>query len=67
MAKSKGFIMNNQGWINIAEKLALIDIAEYQNKTIKNRRQQIKKRMLITANRLYDNGKIIRKQNKEVL
>jgi hypothetical protein len=59
--------MNNQGWINIAEKLALIDIAEYQNKTIKNRRQQIKKRMLITANRLYDNGKIIRKQNKEVL
>ena len=59
--------MNNQGWINIAEKLALIDIAEYQNKTIKNRRQQIKKRMLVTANRLYDNGKIIRKQNKEVL
>jgi len=58
--------MNNQGWINIAEKLALIDIAEYQNKTIKNRRQQIKKRMLITANRLYDNGKIIRKQNKEL-
>ena len=59
--------MNNQGWINVAEKLALIDIAEYQNKTIKNRRQQIKKRMLVTANRLYDNGKIIRKQNKEVL
>ena len=67
MAKSKGFVMNNQGWINIAEKLALIDIAEYQNKTIKNRRQKIKKMMLVTANRLYDNGKIIRKQNKEVL
>jgi len=58
--------MNNQGWINVAEKLALIDIAEYQNKTIKNRRRKIKKGMLVTAGRLYDNGKIIRKQNKEL-
>jgi hypothetical protein len=58
--------MNNKGWINIAEKLALIDIAEYQNKTIKNRRQKASKGLLVSASRLYDNGKTIRKQNKEL-
>ena len=58
--------MNNQGWINIAEKLALLDIAEYQIKTIKDRRQKIKNKLLVTANWLYENGKLIRKQNREL-
>jgi|6_EtaG_2_1085325.scaffolds.fasta_scaffold00185_35 hypothetical protein len=58
--------MNFKGWITIAEKVALIDIAEHQNKTIKNKRQKAIKGLLITANYLYKNGKAIRKQNKKL-
>ena len=58
--------MNNQGWIHIAERLALRDIAQHQIKTIKDIRAKKKKGLLITAWWLYENGKLIRKQNREL-
>ena len=58
--------MNFKGCITIAEKVALIDIAEHQNNTIKNKRQKAIKGLLITASYLYKNGKVIRKQNKKL-
>jgi len=58
--------MNFKGWITIAEKVALIDIAKHQNETIKNRMKKATNGLLVTASYLYKNGKTIRNQNKKL-
>lgn len=58
--------MNYKGGASLGERVALRDIARYQEKTIKDLHTMRMWRRVITSSYLYNNGVKIRKQNDKL-